>query len=91
MGRDREAALDSAPVFFSDLQIRVLVHLCGAQGISSVDSGSRRSADVRLVGKLGLVLAVVERWGWEHAVAHADRYLVHNAWWVASVLDCVVS
>lgn len=90
MGRGREAALDSAPVF-SGLEIRVLVHLGGAQGISSVDSGGRRSADVCLVGELRLVLAVVQCGGWEHAVAHADRYLVHNAWWVASVLDCVVS
>lgn len=75
---------------FSGLEIRVLVHLGGAQGISSVDSGGGRSTDVSLVGKLGLVLAVVQRRGWQHAVAHADGYLVHDAWWVAGVLDCMV-
>lgn len=90
VGRRWEAALDLAPVF-SGLEIWVLVHLGGAQGISSVDSGGRRSADVCLVSKLGLVLAVVQRGGWQHTVAHADRNLVHNAWWVASVLDCMVS
>lgn len=42
------------------LEVRVLVHLGGAQWVSSVDSGGRRGADVRLVSKLSLVLAVVQ-------------------------------
>lgn len=44
----------------SSLEVRVLVDLCGAQRVSSVDSGGGRGADVGLVGKLGLVLAVVQ-------------------------------
>lgn len=44
----------------SSLEVRVLVDLCGAQRVSSVDSGRGRGADVGLVGKLGLVLAVVQ-------------------------------
>lgn len=44
----------------SSLEVRVLVDLGGAQWVSSVDSGGGRGADVGLVGKLGLVLAVVQ-------------------------------
>ncbi len=44
----------------SSLEVRVLVDLRGAQRVSSVDSGGGRGADVGLVGKLGLVLAVVQ-------------------------------
>lgn len=44
----------------SALEVRVLVHLGGAQRVSSVDSGGRRSTDVGLVCELGLVLAVVQ-------------------------------
>lgn len=73
----------------SSLEVRVLVDLGGAQRVSSVDSGGGRGADVGLVGKLGLVLAVVQGGRGQHAVAHADWDLVDDAWWVASVLDCV--
>lgn len=44
----------------SSLEVRVLVDLGGAQRVSSVDSGGGRGADVGLVGKLGLVLTVVQ-------------------------------
>ena len=44
----------------SSLEVRVLVDLGGAQWVSSVDSGGGRGADVGLVGKLGLVLTVVQ-------------------------------
>lgn len=71
------------------LEVRVLVDLGGAQRVSSVDSGGGRSADVGLVGKLGLVLAVVQGGGGQHPVAHADRDLVDDAGGVASVLDRV--
>lgn len=73
----------------SCLEVRVLVDLGGAQRVSSVDGGGGRGADVGLVGELGLVLAVVQGGGGQHAVAHADRNLVDNAWGVASVLDRV--
>lgn len=73
----------------SVLEVRVLVHLGGAQRVSSVDSGGRRSTDVGLVRKLGLVLAVVQGGRGQHAVAHADRHLVDDARRVAGVLDCV--
>lgn len=49
-----------SPVSVSSLEVRVLVDLCGAQWVSSVDGGGGRGADVGLVGKLGLVLAVVQ-------------------------------
>lgn len=39
------------------------------------------------MGKLGLVLAVVQAGGGQHAVAHADRDLVDEARGVAPVLD----
>lgn len=74
---------------FSALEVRVLIHLGGAQRISSVDSGGRRSADVRLVGKLGLVLAVVQGGRGQNAMAHADGHLVDDAWRVAGMLDSV--
>lgn len=70
----------------SALEVRVLVHLGGAQRVSSVD---RRSTDVGLVCELGLVLAMVQGGRGQHAVAHANRHLVYDAWWVAGVLDCV--
>lgn len=73
----------------SALEVRVLVHLGGAQRVSSVDSGGRRSADVGLVRELGLVLAVVQGGRRQHAVAHAYRHLVDDARRVASVLDRV--
>lgn len=73
----------------SALEVRVLVHLGGAQRVSSVDSGGRRSADVGLVRKLGLVLTMVQGGRGQHAVAHADRHLVDDARRVAGVLDCV--
>lgn len=73
----------------SSLEVRVLVNLGGAQRVSSVDSGGGRGADVGLVGKLGLVLAVVQGGRGQHAVAHADWDLVDDARRVASVLDRV--
>lgn len=73
----------------SSLEIRVLVDLCGAEWVSSVDGGGGRCADVGLVGELGLVLAVVQAGGGQHAVAHADRDLVNEARGVASMLDSV--
>lgn len=73
----------------SSLEVRVLVDLGGAQRVSSVDSGGGRSADVGLVGELGLVLAVVQGGRGQHAVAHADWDLVDDAGWVAPVLDRV--
>lgn len=75
----------------SALEVRVLVHLGGAQRVSSVDSGGRRSTDVGLVRKLGLVLAMVKGGRGQHAVTHANRHLVDNAWRIAGVLDCVTS
>lgn len=42
------------------LEVWVLVHLGGAQGVSSVDGRAGRRADVGLVGELGLVLAMVQ-------------------------------
>lgn len=71
------------------LEVRVLVHLGGTQGVSSVDRGGRRGADVRLVGELRLVLAVVERGGGQHAMPHADGHLVDDARGVGGVLDGV--
>lgn len=71
----------------SSLEVRVLVDLCGAEWVSSVDSRGGRRADVGLVGKLGLVLTVVQAGGGQHAVAHADRDLVDEARGVAPVLD----
>ncbi len=73
----------------SSLEVRVLVDLGGAQRVSSVDSGGGRGADVGLVGKLGLVLAVVQGGRGQHAVAHADWDLVDDARWVASMLNSV--
>lgn len=73
----------------SSLEVRVLVDLGGAQRVSSVDSGGGRGADVGLVGKLGLVLAVVQGGGGQHTVAHADGDLMDDAGRVASVLDGV--
>lgn len=73
----------------SSLEVRVLVDLCGAERVSSVDGGGGRCADVGLVGELGLVLAVVQAGGGQHAVAHADRDLVNEARGVASMLDSV--
>lgn len=73
----------------SSLEVRVLVHLGGAQGVSSVDSGGGRGADVGLVSELGLVLAVVQGGRGQDTVAHANWNLVDDAWWIASVLDRV--
>ena len=73
----------------SSLEVRVLVDLGGAERVSSVDGGGRGGADVGLVGKLGLVLAVVQGGGGQDAVAHADWNLVDEAGRVAPVLDSV--
>lgn len=73
----------------SALEVRVLVHLGGAQRVSSVDSGGRRSTDVGLVCELGLVLGMVQGGRGQHTVTHANRHLVDDAWRVASMLDCV--
>ncbi|TNN39012.1 hypothetical protein EYF80_050819 [Liparis tanakae] len=78
-----------APTGFGCGRVRVLVDLGGAQRVSSVDGGGGRSADVGLVGELGLVLAVVQGGRRQHAVAHADRDLVDDAGRVAPVLDGV--
>lgn len=73
----------------SSLEVRVLVDLCGAERVSSVDSGGGRCADVGLVGELGLVLAVVQAGRGQHTMAHADWDLVNEARRVASMLDSV--
>lgn len=73
----------------SSLEVRVLVHLGGAQWVSSVDGGCGRGADVGLVGKLSLELAVVHGGRGQHPVTHADGNLVDNARGVAGVLDRV--
>lgn len=75
----------------SALEVRVLVHLSGAQRISSVDSGGGRGADVGLMRKLGLVLTVVQGGRGQHAVTHAHRHLVDDTRRVAGVLDRVSS
>lgn len=89
--RKGAAALDQALQCqsVSSLEVRVLVHLGGAQGVSSVDSGGGRGADVGLVSELRLVLAVVQGGRGQHTVAHANWNLVDDAWWIASVLDRV--
>lgn len=68
------------------LEVRVLVDLCGAQGVSSVDGGGGRGADVSLVCELGLVLTVVQRGGGQHSMVHGHRDLMDNAGGVCPVL-----
>lgn len=87
LGKGGELGGPDSPV--SSLEVRVLVDLCGAERVSSVDGGGGRCADVCLVGELGLVLAVMQAGRGQHTVAHADRDLVDEAWGVASVLDSV--
>lgn len=92
MGGEGEAAAPGQALqcgSVSSLEVRVLVDFGGAQRVSSVDSGGRRGADVGLMSKLGLVLTVVQGGRRQHAVAHADRDLVHDARRVTAVLDRV--
>lgn len=83
------SSVSGSPVSVSSLEVRILVHLGGAQRVSSVDSGGGRGADVGLVSEPGLVLAVMQGGRGQHTVAHADRNLVHDARRVGPVLDCV--
>lgn len=73
---------------FQCLDVRVLIDLGGAQGVSSVHRGWRRT-DIGLVGKLCLILAGVDGGRREDARTHADRNLVDDAGGVCSVLDSV--
>lgn len=83
------SSVSGSPVSGSSLEVRILVDLGGAQWVSSVDSGGGRGADVGLVSELGLVLAMMQGGRGQHAVAHADRNLVHDARRVGPVLDRV--
>lgn len=68
------------------LEVRVLVDLCGAQRVSSVDSGGGRGADVGLMCELRLVLAVVKRGRGQHPMVHGHGDLVDDAGGVRAVL-----